>query len=122
MRENANIVSGLVQFSGYTGMDLSRFSMREVFELKNAPGDAATHTFLENFNKAIGNAEPWTPRRLGETMALDGFHTASVGTPEMVVDVFEQWIDEADVDSFNIAYVTSREFRGCRLPSSAWTR
>ena len=36
-----------------------------------------------------------------------GFHPAPVGTPEMVADVFEQWIKEADVDGFNIAYVTS---------------
>ncbi|KAH6677711.1 luciferase-like domain-containing protein [Halenospora varia] len=106
-RENADIVGGLAQFSGYTGIDLSRFPLDEVFELKDAPGDAATHTFLENFNKATGNNNPWTPRRLGETMALGGFHPAPVGTPEMVADVFEQWIDEADVDGFNIAYVTS---------------
>jgi alkanesulfonate monooxygenase SsuD/methylene tetrahydromethanopterin reductase-like flavin-dependent oxidoreductase (luciferase family) len=106
-RENADVVGGLAQFSGYTGIDLSRFPLDEVFELKDAPGDAATHTFLENFNKATGNAEPWTPRRLGETMALGGFHPAPVGTPEMVADVFEQWIGEADVDGFNIAYVTS---------------
>lgn len=106
-RENADIVGGLAQFSGYTGIDLSRFPLDEVFELKDAPGDAAVHTFLENFNKATGNSESWTPRRLGETMALGGFHPAPVGTPEMVADVFEQWIDEADVDGFNIAYVTS---------------
>lgn len=42
-----------------------------------------------------------------ETMALGGFHPAPVGTPEMVADVFEQWVDKADVDGFNIAYVTS---------------
>ncbi|KAK3044278.1 hypothetical protein LTS18_001716, partial [Coniosporium uncinatum] len=104
---DADVIGGLAQFSGYTGIDLSRFPIDEVFELKDAPGDDATHTFLENFNKATGNTEPWTPRRLGETMALGGFHPAPVGTPEMVADVFEQWINEADVDGFNIAYVTS---------------
>jgi len=106
-RENADIIGGLAQFSGYTGIDLSRFPLDDVFELKDAPGDAATHTFLENFNKATGTNDPWTPRRLGETMALGGFHPAPVGTPAMVADVFQQWIDEADVDGFNIAYVTS---------------
>lgn len=106
-KENADIVGGLAQFSGYTGIDLSRFPLDEPFELKDAPGDAATHTFLENFNKATGKNTVWTPRLLGETMALGGFHPAPVGTPEMVADVFEQWIDEADVDGFNIAYVTS---------------
>ena len=68
--ENADPVGGLAQFSGYTGIDLSRFPLDEVFELKDAPGDAATHTFLENFNKATGNSDPWTPRKLGQVMAL----------------------------------------------------
>jgi hypothetical protein len=79
----------------------------EVFELKDAPGDNAVHSFLDNFNKVVGDIGPWTPRKLGEIMALGGFHPAPVGTPEMVADVFEQWIEEADVDGFNIAYVTT---------------
>ena len=105
--ENTDIVGGLAQFSGYTGIDLSRFPLDEVFELKDAPGDDAVHTFLENFNKATGNTEPWTPRRLGEKMAIGGFHPAPVGTAEMVADEFERWVNEADVDGFNIAYVTT---------------
>jgi hypothetical protein len=40
-------------------------------------------------------------------MALGGFHPAPVGTPEMVADVFEEWINEADVDGFNISYTVS---------------
>ncbi|KAH8883609.1 Nitrilotriacetate monooxygenase component A/pristinamycin IIA synthase subunit A [Thozetella sp. PMI_491] len=106
-RENASPIGGLAQFSGYTGIDLSRFPLDEPFELTDKPGDAATHTFLENFNKASGTNEKWTPRKLGEKMALGGFHPAPVGTAEMVADVFEQWVDEADVDGFNIAYITT---------------
>ena len=30
-----------------------------------------------------------------------------VGTPEMVADVFENWINIADVDGFNVAYVSN---------------
>jgi hypothetical protein len=105
----ADHVAGLAQFSGYTGIDLSRFPVDEVFELKDAPGDDAVHSFLDNFNRVTGNVAPWTPRRLGETMALGGFHPSPVGTPEMVADVFEQWINEADVDGFNISYITSPE-------------
>jgi len=30
-----------------------------------------------------------------------------VGTPEMVADVFEDWINIADVDGFNVAYVSN---------------
>jgi alkanesulfonate monooxygenase SsuD/methylene tetrahydromethanopterin reductase-like flavin-dependent oxidoreductase (luciferase family) len=105
--ENSDPVGGLAQFSGYTGIDLSRFPLDDVFELTDAPGDNAVHSFLDNFNKVVGDIGPWTPRKLGEIMALGGFHPAPVGTPDMIADVFEQWIDEADVDGFNIAYITA---------------
>lgn len=42
-------------------------------------------------------------------MALGGLHPAPVGTPEMVADVFEEWINVCDVDGFNISYTTSPE-------------
>lgn len=106
-REHCDIVGGLAQFSGYTGIDLSRFPLDEVFELKDAPGDDAVHTFLENFNKALGTSDPWTPRKLGEKMALGGFHPVPVGTPSEVADVFEEWIEQADIDGFNIAYINT---------------
>jgi hypothetical protein len=40
-------------------------------------------------------------------MSLGGFHPAPVGTAEMVADVFEQSVNEANVDGFNIWYTTS---------------
>lgn len=44
-----------------------------------------------------------TPRMLGEQMAFCGFGPMPVGTPEMVADVMEKWVNEADIDGFNIA-------------------
>lgn len=86
---------------------MARFPLDEGFELKDAPGDDATHTFLENFTKPLETANLG---RLGDwekTMALGGLHPAPVATPEMVADIFEEWINEADVDGFNVAYVMS---------------
>ncbi|KAK4960330.1 hypothetical protein LTR10_003225 [Elasticomyces elasticus] len=106
-KENADTIGGLAVFAAYTGIDLSKHPMDELLELKGAPGEDAVHSFLSAFNHTSGTDKPWTPRRLGETMALGGFHPAPVGTPEMVADVFEEWIRDADVDGFNISYTTS---------------
>ncbi len=106
-KENIDIIGGLAQFSSYTAVDLSQYPLDDVLELKDGLSNATVHTFLENFNKATGVSDPWTPRRLGEKMALGGFHPLPVGTPELVADVFEQWVDEADVDGFNIAYINT---------------
>ncbi|EME41927.1 hypothetical protein DOTSEDRAFT_177344 [Dothistroma septosporum NZE10] len=107
-KKYADVVGGLAVFSGYTGIDLSKYPLDEVFKLDSAvPGENAVHSFLDNFDQVSKSDEPWTPRRLGETMALGGFHPTPVGTPTMVADVFEQWINEADVDGFNISYTVS---------------
>lgn len=49
--ENADVIGGLAQFCGYTGVDLSRFPLDEPFELTQSPGDNAIHSFLDNFSK-----------------------------------------------------------------------
>ncbi|KAK5173981.1 uncharacterized protein LTR77_001060 [Saxophila tyrrhenica] len=106
-KEHADVIGGLAVFAGYTGIDLSTYPLDDLLELKGQPGEDAVHSFLKSFNHTTGIDKPWTPRRLGETMALGGFHPAPVGTPAMVADVFEEWIDEADVDGFNISYLTT---------------
>ena len=40
-------------------------------------------------------------------MALGGLHPCPVGSVEEVADVFEEWINVADVDGFNIGLVTN---------------
>lgn len=40
-------------------------------------------------------------------MALGGLHPAPVGTPAQVADVMQQWVDECDVDGFNLSYVVT---------------
>ncbi|RDW65501.1 hypothetical protein BP5796_10193 [Coleophoma crateriformis] len=106
----ADIIGGLGQFSGYTGIDMSKYPMDEEFKLDSSiPTENAVQAFLGNFTDSVkfGVKVPWTPRRLGMKIALGGFHPSPVGTPEMVADEMERWVDEADVDGFNIAYVSN---------------
>lgn len=44
-----------------------------------------------------------TPRQLGERMAFCGGGNMPIGTPDMVADVFEEWINVGDIDGFNVA-------------------
>lgn len=106
--EYADPIAGLAQFSGYTGIDLAPFPLDEPMDLSNMSQAMAIQAVF----KALAASEeeldkPWTPRRLGMRMALGGLHPCPVGTAEEVTDVFEQWIDEADVDGFNIGSVTN---------------
>ncbi|KAK4688306.1 long-chain alkane monooxygenase, partial [Tremellales sp. Uapishka_1] len=107
MKKYVDPVAGLAMFSGFSGMDLSRFPLDEPFQLENKPGDNAVYSILDNFAKAsgTGSGKEWTPRMLGEKMALGGLHPTPVGTASHVADVMQQWIDECDVDGFNLSYV-----------------
>lgn len=104
----ADPVAGLAQFSGYTGIDLAPYPLDETMDLSNMSQAMAIQAVF----KALATSEeeldqPWAPRRLGMRMALGGLHPCPVGTAEEVADVFEQWVDEADVDGFSIGSVTN---------------
>lgn len=86
---------------------MSQFPLDEPVELSEKPGVSvivSTFRALEALNKT---GQPWTPRRLGMRMAMGGLHPCPVGSAEEVADVFEEWIDVADVDGFNIGLVTN---------------
>ena len=106
--ENADPVAGLAQFSGYTGIDLAEFPLDEPMDLSKMSQSMAIQAVF----KALATSEEeskelWTPRRLGMRMALGGLHPCPIGTAEEVADVFQEWIDVADVDGFNIGAITN---------------
>lgn len=87
--KHADIIGGLAQFSGYTGIDMSKYPLDEELDLDTSnPKDNMIQGFLGNFVDSLEtNTEPWTPRRLGYKMALGGLHPSPVGTPDMVADI-----------------------------------
>ncbi|KAK9418789.1 putative Luciferase-like domain-containing protein [Seiridium unicorne] len=107
-QEHADVVGALAQFSGYTGIDMSKYPLDEELKLDTSnPKESAVQGFLGNFSDSQKDGDVWTPRKLGLKIAIGGFHPSPVGTPEMIADIMEQWIDEADVDGFNMAYISN---------------
>lgn len=106
--ENADPVAGLAQFSGYTGIDLAPYPLDEPMNLSTMSQAMAIQAVFKALAASEEETEAqWTPRRLGMRMALGGLHPCPVGTAEEVADVFQQWVEEADVDGFNIGSVTN---------------
>lgn len=89
--KHADVIGGLGQFSGYTGIDMSKYPLDEELKLDTSnPKDNLIQGFLGNFVDSLETeAQPWTPRRLGYKMALGGLHPSPVGTPEMIADIME---------------------------------
>lgn len=99
---------GIAKLSQYLNVDLSAYPLDEPFDV-NAVGtsDNAIHAIINTLKRYADQVV--TPRILGEKMAFCGFGPMPVGTPEMVADVMESWVNEADIDGFNIAYVSNPE-------------
>jgi hypothetical protein len=46
----------------------------------------------------------WTKHAIANHIKIGGLGAIAIGTAEEVADEFERWVNEADVDGFNIAY------------------
>ncbi|WP_146553619.1 LLM class flavin-dependent oxidoreductase [Rummeliibacillus sp. SL167] len=90
----------LTLLSGWSGIDFSQFDPDE--ELKYIETNAI-QSMLESLTKASPNKK-WTPRELANFAGIGGLGPVFVGTPEKIADEFEEWIDDTDIDGFNLAY------------------
>ena len=90
-------------FGGWTGVDLAEFEPDE--PLRYVESDA-NRSALASFTTADPD-RTWTPRELGRWIGLGGRGPAVTGSPSEVADELERWVEEADVDGFNLAYVTN---------------
>lgn len=90
----------LALFGGWTGIDLSSYAPDQ--ELEYIENDSI-QSALENFTK-IDAEKRWTVEDIKEFVGIGGMSAYTVGSAEQVADTLEQWVEEAGVDGFNIAY------------------
>jgi alkanesulfonate monooxygenase len=89
----------LALMSGWTGIDLSKFGLDERAE--NLSSQA-----LQSALKSLGSR---TVRDWADFLAVGGGATIISGSPITVVDQMAQWLEEADIDGFNVAYTVLPE-------------
>lgn len=101
-RSMADWKAGIAKLSQYVNVDLSAYPCDEPFDVTTVgKSDNAIHALINTLQRYEG--EVVTPRLLGEKMAFCGFGPMPVGTPDMVANVMEDWVNNADVDGFNVA-------------------
>ncbi len=91
--------------SGWTGIDFSQFKPDE--PLKHVHTNA-----IQSAVEAFSTADPnkvWTPNELADWVGIGGFGPLFVGSPETVADLLQEWVEETDVDGFNLAYALTHE-------------
>lgn len=104
-RRHVNIERMLTLFSGYTGVDFAGWDLDTPLEYFESN---AIQTFVENFTKA-DPSRVWTLREAAEFLGVGGFAPIEVGSPQTIATRMEHWMNEADLDGFNLIYVISPE-------------
>jgi len=107
LKKYVSTIGGLVLVSGWTGIDLSKIPLGKVI----TPGDSLEEhkvtSALAAFTEPNSETPAWTPELVAEKASIGGLGPVCVGSPATVADELERWIREADVDGFNIGYVTT---------------
>lgn len=99
----ADIDGALALISGWMGVDLSTYGPDEV--IGDNVKSNAIQSSVAMFQKASGDdGNPWTIRQLAEWVGVGGFGPITVGSPTEVADKLIDWVEDTDVDGFNLAY------------------
>jgi FMN-dependent oxidoreductase (nitrilotriacetate monooxygenase family) len=103
-RQHASIEGALVHASASLGIDLARFDLDE--ELPEAGQSQAIRSNVEALRAAAPRA---TKRALIERMVLGSRQPPIVGSVEEVAEELIAWMDQADVDGFNLSRTVTPE-------------
>jgi alkanesulfonate monooxygenase SsuD/methylene tetrahydromethanopterin reductase-like flavin-dependent oxidoreductase (luciferase family) len=83
------------------GIDLSQYDLDE--PVGNVESNAIK-SVIANFQESAANGEEFTVRDIGRHGAIGGLGPYIVGSGEQIADQLQEWVDETDVDGFNLAY------------------
>ncbi|MCC8978154.1 LLM class flavin-dependent oxidoreductase [Bradyrhizobium acaciae] len=92
----------LALLSGWTGIDLSRYSLDDPFP--TVKKDNAVTSMIDSFSRS---ERPWTIREIIEHNGIGGRGPVIVGSPAEVADELQSWIRETDIDGFNLSYAVT---------------
>ncbi|MUL84688.1 MULTISPECIES: LLM class flavin-dependent oxidoreductase [unclassified Mycolicibacterium] len=87
----------LALWSGWLGTDLSRFDLDD-------PVAVTDNEFLKSSVEMFGQGQ-WTLRDFIDAKAIDAEGGFTVGSPTQVADELQEWVEETDVDGFNLTNV-----------------
>jgi FMN-dependent oxidoreductase (nitrilotriacetate monooxygenase family) len=104
-KQYINLDGALALGSGWMGIDFGRYKPDE--PLRHIETNAVQSS-VEAFSSADPN-KVWTVRELAEWIGIGGLGPLFVGGPQTTADLIEEWVEDTDVDGFNLAYAVTHE-------------
>ncbi|MBY5663501.1 LLM class flavin-dependent oxidoreductase [Rhizobium leguminosarum] len=103
-RRHASVEASLAHYSASTGIDFSKYGLDDVIDQSSTN---ANQSALAAITKQA--PKPVTLRDIIDQMVLGSRMKPMVGSPEQVADHLATWIDEGDIDGFNLARTVAPE-------------
>ncbi|MFZ6044939.1 LLM class flavin-dependent oxidoreductase [Pseudomonas sp. CR3202] len=104
-REFASHDGALTLMSGWTGIDFGQYAPDQV--LRQVQSNAI-QSAVDAFTAADPN-RTWTTAEIADYCALGGDGPLLVGSPKAVADELQAWVEETDVDGFNLSSIVAPE-------------
>lgn len=98
----ASYDGSLVLMSGWTGIDFGHYLPTDT--VKKVETNAIVSA-VENFTRD----KVWTIDELAKWGGIGGLGPLIVGSPSTVADLLQEWVEETDIDGFNLAYALAHE-------------
>jgi len=101
----ASVDGALALLSGWTGIDFGGYGLDDPIEyIKN---DA-----IQSAVEALTVADPgkvWTVREIARAAGIGGASPTLVGDPEQIADELQSWVEDVDIDGFNLSFAVMPE-------------
>ena len=91
----------LVFMSGWMGIDLSQYDLDE--PIGNVKSNAI-QSVVANYQEVNEDGSEWKVRDIARLSAIGGLGPFIIGSGSEIADTLQEWVDETDVDGFNLAY------------------
>ena len=89
--------------SGWSGIDFGQYAPTDLVRKVETNAIVSVVEHLANGEKS------WSIDELARWGGIGGLGPIFVGSPATVADILQQWVEETDVDGFNLAYAVAHE-------------
>jgi FMN-dependent oxidoreductase (nitrilotriacetate monooxygenase family) len=102
-QQYASYDGALVFMSGWSGIDFGQYAPTDLVK------KVETNAIVSVVDHLAGGSKSWTIEELARWGGIGGLGPVFVGSPSTVADILQQWVEETDVDGFNLAYAVTPE-------------
>lgn len=93
----------LVLLSGWSGIDFGQYAATDLVK------KVETNAIVSIVDHLAQGDRSWSIDELATFGGIGGLGPVFVGSPSQIADTLQEWVEETDVDGFNLAYAVTPE-------------